>query len=574
MLKYFYIGGADICFWWSVWLLSDLWSPMDITKDGSYSFLRGYVLILTANFLYLAIRVAGRDTFNRYWEDHSRSVYPSAILTRTKVVKKKSWRFYILKSTFSICIYILVVGFIQIWRGLFASFDYLISNLHSKFSVVPVLSCVLAQIIVALTLAFTQKNNAVNLCPTHKMYKYDELCFTDHLFFINLFGNFRRVRERTAGSGLISLAMTKMCEDVCETIENQHALATLNTPVATLHTPRFSDEDFDVVEFATSRLISTLQRNRLKGLRRSTSDLSLSKYNSGSNQDINTVKKWQKSYRLVIEQERVRKNNDDDNKKNVRKTSTSILMEANGEVKWQYTNNDSTFLSPDRSQTGKRWRSSIQLCNPHFEDVIGNSDQTKLGQQQEEQMTRQHRKSIIIHVQTFEKQNNQAQEQQDISSSRSPKVQQPNNHTEANQFNRKKNLKSMVKEHTPLHTNDIVSMREKYLIRFLGYLYAIHHRQVFLHIFGGLFWSTTWKLFDLATASLFTQTATDLPGLALIAVFCHCMNHLVLFRFKEVASKIHWKAFWEFFCGLLTVCLWASVWYMWDILLNIIGKNT
>ena len=137
MLKYFYIGAADICFWWSVWLLSDLWFPLDISKDGAYSFLRGYLLILTANFLYLAIRNVGGDTFNRYWEDHNQSVYPSAIVTRTKVIKKKSYSFYLLKSTFSICIYVLVVGFIQIWRGLFASFDYLISTCYTKFNVIP-----------------------------------------------------------------------------------------------------------------------------------------------------------------------------------------------------------------------------------------------------------------------------------------------------------------------------------------------------------------------------------------------------------------------------------------------------
>ena len=561
MLKYVYIGGADICFWWSVWLLSDHYFP--IQNYGAYSYLRGYLLIMSANLLYLGIRIMGRETFDRYWETHNRSIYPSAIVTSRKAHKNKSLTFHLLRITFPLCVYILVVGFIQVWRGLFATFGSLIDVLQKKYSVNPILSCVIAEVFVALTLAFTQKNNAVNLCPTHKMYKYDELFFMDRLFFINLFGSFRQKKEK---DDIIIIA------HYCETIENKNTMEVPSTP--NLISPSFSDGEFDVVEFATGRLIDILHRNRLKDrMKGSTESLDSLRQKK---EDFDAVSAWRAVIQLVLENEE--KNETKTKEKTTSTSSRKISIQTKG-------------LSG--KDGGRSWFKAQKISTTLSSPIGG--PQRKIRISSTSSSFSQGGGGIIINVQALQEEKEEEEEEEEVEeeeeeekveksvSLNPPKVEKRNQRmsVEVIEHASKKMMEdkpiTKTKEETCFENEyqekrQLVTTKEKYLIKFLGYLYAIHHRQVFLHIFGGMFWSTTWKLFDFATESFFTKTARDIPALALIAIMCHCLNHLVLFRFKEMATGIHWKTFWEFFCGLFTVWLWAPTWYMWDILLNNIGK--
>ena len=540
MLKYVYIGGADICFWWTIWLLSDHYFP--IQNYGAHSYLRGYLLIICANFLYLAIRITGRETFGRYWETHNRSFYPNVIVTSRKAYVKKSVTFYLLKSTFPLCVYILVVGFVQVWRGLFATFGSLIDVLQKRYSVNPILSCVIAEVFVALTLAFTQKNNAVNLCPTHNMYKYDELYFMDHLFFINLFGNFRKKKREDKGDIII-------ITHYCETIKNKHSMEVPPTP--NLTAPNFSDGEFDVVEFATARLINILQRNRLKGhIKGSAENLNSLRQDR---EEFDAVKAWRTVIKLALENED--KNGDQNKNCEDRKSSCSRKIsiqtkELNKSGSWDIIEE-------------KLWNENKSVRK------ISTSLSTPMGIPQRKISTMSSslpQGGIFINVQAFEEEEEAAEKNQRVSL----KVIEHTKRRENNHV--KPNEKTCLEKEEKNAKKELVTMREKYLIKFLGYLYAIHHRQVFLHIFGGMFWSTTWKLFDFATQSFFINTASDIPALVLIAIMCHSLNHLVLFRFKEMATGIHWKTFWESFCGLFTVWLWAPTWYIWDIILNNIGR--
>ncbi|XP_066917908.1 uncharacterized protein [Clytia hemisphaerica] len=571
MLKYIYIGGADIGFWWSVWLLSDFYRP--IQTYGLYSYLRGYGLIIFANLLYLILRVAFKDTFSVFWETHHRSVYPTAIVTYKRVYQQKSLKFRLIKKTFPICIYILVIGFIQIWRGLFATFGVLIDLLHTKYSVNPILSCVVAQMFVALTLAFTQKNNAINLCPTHKMYKYDELYFTDHLFFLNLFGNFRQPKPSE-----VSHQAPEVLEHFCETIQNPNFLDVPGTP--NLSASRLSDGDFDVVEFATARLINALQRNRLREkFKQSCTSLSSLRQEGENFDPVNT---WKMVIQLVLEKQEFEEGTKVTSSKKIslqssrkisvhtretkksRKISSVLVTPRSAPLtRKMSTTHDapqethkamrkSNHLSPFDAMPGGGIRVNVRALEALQSD--SSSDEELAALETKDQSDDEIKTSTMATDQSLH--------------TTTTKVEQPSHP--------KKRLASSLKRpHVPnlLQRDNIVTLRERYMIKFFGWLYAIHHRQVFLHIFGGLFWSTTWKLFDFATESIFTKTASDIPGLVLIAIFCHSMNHLVLFRFKEMASKIHWKTFWEFFCGLFTVCLWAPTWYAWDLLLNSIGAS-
>ena len=560
MLKYVYIGGADICFWWTVWLLFDHYYP--IKNYGAYSYLRGYLLIISANLLYLGIRIMGRKTFDQFWETHNRSVYPSAIVTSRKAHVKKSLTFHLLKMTFPLCVYILVVGFIQVWRGLFATFGSLVDLLQKKYNVNPILSCVIAEVFVALTLAFTQKNNAVNLCPTHKMYKYDELYFMDRLFFINLFGSFRQTKNKNKDDIII---IAHYCEG--ETIENKNAMEVPSTP--TLISPSFSDGEFDVVEFATARLINVLHRNRLKDQIKGSAECLDSLRKKG--EDFDAVRAWRAVIQSVLEnKEKNEKKTCKDQKKIASSTSSrKISIQTKG-------------LSG--KDGGLSWFKG-QKVSTSLTTAIGGSQRkiSKISSSSSSSFA-QGRGGIIINVQALQEEEEQEKEEQEKEEKNNfyplKKVEKKNRKMSVEVFehsSKKKmfedKLVNKTKENGYKEKRELVTAKEKYLIKFLGYLYAIHHRQVFLHIFGGMFWSTTWKLYDFATESFFTKTTSDIPGLALIAIMCHCLNHLVLFRFKEMATRIHWKTFWEFFCGLFTVSLWASTWYVWDILLNNIGKK-
>ena len=133
--KYVYIGCADICFWWTVWNIADHLWPMDITTDGALSYVRGYMLIIAANLYYLFQRLVFRETCQQFYETREKHLHPACIVTEEEVIRNKPIRFHVLKKVLTLMIWMVVVGFIQVWRGLFATFDYVVDLLHLHFNI-------------------------------------------------------------------------------------------------------------------------------------------------------------------------------------------------------------------------------------------------------------------------------------------------------------------------------------------------------------------------------------------------------------------------------------------------------
>ena len=363
---------------------------MDITTDGSLTYARGYGFIMAGNILYLVYRSIFRQILNRNYEQSERVVYPKLIVTIRKLRKQeRETKYFWLKCFFPVFVWSLTVGFINIWRGLFATFDYCVELLH-KDGVNKVISSILIVIIVAITLRFTLTTNSINLCPTHKMYKYDEMKYLDPVFFVDIFPGFQIDEEVQENE-----EKGKVEEKYKE--ETNYILCNNNV---------------EMVEFSATKAINSLHEPKI---------------------------------------------------------SRNVLP-----VTWN---------------------------------------------------------NIVLNDSVKEEQNNES----------------------------------------------ITYCRNSWrcrCIRVLTYLGLIHYRYVFLQIFGGAFWSSIWRIYDMITESFFNKTSNDLPGLFLIAFACHCLNHLVIFSFKEHATGVYWKTLWESVCGINTVLFWASIWYVWDILSSISGKET
>ncbi|XP_066918447.1 uncharacterized protein [Clytia hemisphaerica] len=538
------IGFADVCFWWSVWLMSDSLYPINGMAYDGYAFLRGYCLILTANFVYFTIRWLFYETFTENYDNFSSISYPAIFLKYAKFIKEKSSKFKVLKLMLPLCVYGLVVGFIQIWRGLFDIFGYLLKLLERNYQINQVWSALALQFVVAVSLAFTRKNNAVNLCPTHEDYKKDELQYLDTLFNMqNL--TFMKLSHRKKEQKWFALA------------ERKFNLPALFKREKSLVSESIVDTDFDIVKYFTNKLISSLsttQREPINGL-------------------------WQ----IIVETE---------------PKERECVEECHSleKVNLAFTENENVFQSTTTTLTSLPTPLSTPPATPTppSRPIPVIQINGEVGIEREKTVVWENRKSkVTVSFESEETSTIGADSEEDIKSIAVEQNEQ--------QYLNLDQLNEEQKEYTKILTNISEKRFEKRaksicinitpdiklpkqceeketkeemvdsfdwrhsVIEVFGYLYAIHHRQIFLHIFGGMFWSTTWKLFDFATESIFTKTASDIPGLVLIAIFCHSMNHLVLFRFKEMAPSIYLKTFYNFLCGVFTVCLWACAWYVLDI---------
>lgn len=245
--KHLLIGLGDICFWWSVWLVSDQFYPITSIAADCYTLLRGYLLILTANFTYLTVRWIFCETFSKNYDHFSSVDFPAVFLNYEQTVMKKFLKFKILKKFFPVCIYILVVGFIQVWRALFHLFGYLLVLFDEHYSVNQAISAMVFQLIVAVTLAFTRKNNAVNLCPTHEKYKHDELQYLDSLFNINNLSSVKAKKKRVKHSGIRG-------------VKKFHLPSFLKREKTKI-SDSIVDTDFDIVKYLTNKLVGSINNN-------------------------------------------------------------------------------------------------------------------------------------------------------------------------------------------------------------------------------------------------------------------------------------------------------------------------
>ncbi|XP_066917906.1 uncharacterized protein [Clytia hemisphaerica] len=583
--KYIYIGCADICFWWTVWNIADHLWPMDITTDGALSYVRGYMLIIAANLYYLLQRLLFRETCHKFYETRDKHLHPACIVTEEEVIRNKPIRFQVLKKVLTLMIWMVVVGFIQVWRGLFATFDYVVDLLHLHFDINKILSSVIFQLIVGITLAFTQRNNAVNLCPTHKIYKYDELEEMDGLFSLHVFENLLLKDDQKTSNTRNSKMEIK---------EAQTSVPPPPPPPPTKSRRKFSplNSGFDLPQYAARKMSGQLHRSSSTNSLYSQRKASQSSKNSDMSSVASTVYqdstppscKTSTSSLQSTESTEGRKMSRvelDFNEKNKRKISTMSFLNAPSFeiIEEEQHENEAGNSFPDQTMIGI---DNKNFLNTEVEDEI---PMHKLSEQ-----------SNTLFIDLKDIQDNNKEENADVAEAAcdisldviggssteemSTSSESFMQHVRRASFRRRVHFEELDDKDSvdSLDLNATTGTEFRYnhckvclFISILTYIYTIHHRQVFLHIFGGMFWSTTWKLFDFATESIFTKTASDIPGLVLIAIFCHSMNHLVLFRFKEMATKLHWKTFWEFFCGLFTVCLWAPTWYVWDVIAEATG---
>jgi len=539
---------------------------MDITGKGALSYVRGYMLIIAANLYYLLQRMIFRDMCSRFYETRQKSLYPAVIVTEEEVIKNKPIKFVLLRKVLALMIWMLVVGFIQVWRGLFATFDYIVDLLYVNHGVNKVLSSIVFQLIVGVTLAFTQRNNAVNLCPTHKIYKYDELEEMDGIFSLHIFDNLLNSGDQ---------ASAYQSDDVVISSNSSSKIEEFKAPDITKNqvygapkrkfTPLNSG--FDLPQYTGRKISGSLHRSSTSSsiasfqLRKSSQ---VSKTSSAFSEQVLSTPSFD-------EMTPVRKIGRQEFGAGERKLSMSVFMnEPAFTAIIEEAHHDNVNKSEEEIDDGENgeeleaiagyinegYNTSAEIineaetsqCSPSLTSSRRASP-TDLTLMQHIQRTTAFRKSMKRSVSEFNKEPTDS-------------AMIDTNATSLNVAKQKEEEENLFK-----YNHCRICM----FVSILTYAYTIHHRQVFLHIFGGMFWSTSWKLFDLATASFFTQTASDLPGLALIAILCHCLNHLVLFRFKEEASGVYWKTFWEFFCGLFSVWLWAPVWYIWDIIADATG---
>lgn len=537
--KHFLIGFGDICFWWSVWLLSDNLFPFRSLVSDGYTLLRGYTLIVTSNIAYFTIRWFYFETFVKNYDHFSSISFPAVILNHSQSVKNKPIKFRLLKALLPLFVYGLVVGFIQMWRALFHIFGFLLQLFEDKYSVNQALLAVVFQLIVAISLAFTRRNNAVNLCPTHETYKHDELQYLDELFNINNLSFMKVIKKEVKhyGTGNKRFHLPNF-------FKREKTIAQSESII---------DAEFDIVKFLTDKLIGSISSSDKKPI-------------SGL---------WQ----IIVDSAEPAKKTEDDDK-------TAVHLEEQNKIVHPLSG---IFLHPLQLSPTSSPVSSPVLSEPKVirvnefnrENTIAweskrstvsiniTSDEVK--QQKNIKDIGSMTDCLFTMDQLNEVQRGYAKALRDISNKRfhqrnaSISISVENNNLvrpkipiQASKRKDKKNNSSEDWRHLA--------------IKSMGYVYAIHHRHIFLHIFGGMFWSSTWKIFDFMTEKMFTKTPSDIPALFLVAVLCHSLNQLVLFRFKEITSSIYWKTFYELLCGLFTVFLWASLWYVLDAVSMSTGK--
>jgi len=569
--KHLLIGIADICFWWSVWLLSDRFYPL-ITAECGYTFLRGYALIIVSNLLYLLIRWMFYEIFYENYDHFRRVSFAAVFVTYSKIVKRKSMKFIFLRTLFPLCVYILVVGYIQIWRGLFDVFSFLVLFFYKRYNVNQVLSSVAFQLVVGVSLLFTRKNNAVNLCPTHEMFKHDEMEYLDTLFNLNNL-SFMQTHHRKEDS-------KRDCEANNNNVNlnsrfHRFHFGALFKRQKTVVSDSIIDADFDIVKYFTTKLIG-----------------SISSASTATNQNESKNEIWQimLESQQTTENEVIKDHPSYDNEQRIH-LFPSILPSSSPHLQppSEFPSTSSPIpivrlptsqTSPkhDRSapaptalerETTMEWESKTSTISLNLSSTSINYSTTSIANNANPEYNKQH--CLLSLDRLSGEQKKYAKILTNLTEKRFQRrarsiciTVQPKHLDETHNVNKTEPFQKERKK-------PIVDWRHA-AIEFFGYIYAIHHRQIFLHIFGGMFWCCTWKIYDFATVSTFDKTASDIPGLVLIAVFCHFINHLVLFRFKELASGIYWKTFYELLCGLFTVSLWASVWYIVDIVAMATGN--
>ena len=518
--------------------MSDHFFPIKSLVADGYTFLRGYLLILTSNIAFLMIRWLFYEIFSANYDHFSSVSFPAVFLKYSQTVKKKCFKFKVLKRFLPVCVYVLAVGFIQIWRALFYSFGYILKFFEEKYSVNQALSAMAFQLIVAISLAFTRRNNAVNLCPTHETYKLDELQYLDALFNID---NFSFMKEQKN----------------VETGKRKFHLPSFVKQEKTMVSDSIVDPDFDIVKYLTNKLIRSI---------------SSSNNDSNNNKKPPTLGLWQ----IIVDSAESKPTNSMENDTKIsRANDTNLQVEQIDKLRpLSSPFFPSTSIHPFPTPTSSlpkittvkefqrentiAWESKKSMVSINFK-----SDVNKTGVKGVNNDSKVDR--LLTMSELTEEQRGYAEALHDISKKRFHQrtnsisiAVEPNHHANPT-FRKRVFNKNKVKSETKKDSD-----WRHLAIEVMGYVYAIHHRQIFLHIFGGMFWSSTWKIFDLITERLFTKTASDIPALVITAVLCHCLNQLVLFRFKETATSVYWKTICELLCGLFTVFLWASLWFVLD----------
>ena len=406
--KHFLIGIANVCFWWTVWGISDALYPMNITTEGIMSCVRGYILIIAGNFLYLIYRFIFCQILNKNCEQSQIENYSNLIVTVRKPSKKnKSTTYFLLSCCFPIFVWLLTVGFISIWRGIFSMVDYFLKWMYAV-GVSNIIMCLMLQIVIGLSLIFTLKDNAINLCPTHEMYQYDEIQYLDVLLNFNIF---------THSYELIQQEKLEKLEKKREQVEKEEVLLNYKAKVSYGSIAK----DIPVTKYPLNNYyqIGSFSRNNNIELSNESQNVS------------NTI--WKKRF-----------------------------------LKGNFRNEELKSTKTDHFFHNSSWHC---CCG-----------------------------------------------------------------------------------------------------RGLTYICTLHYRHIVLHLFGGVFWRSTWRIYDIITQHCFDKTIKDLPGLFTIALVCHCLNHLVLFNFKHHTTTIPYKALCQFFSGINTVFMWASIWYIFDNVASVIGE--
>ena len=561
--KHLLIGFADICFWWTVWLASDQFYPIKSLVADTYTFVRGYLLILTANFAFLTIRWIFYETFSENYDHFTTVEFPAVFLNYKQTVQKKSLKFKLLKKLSPVCIYVLVVGFIQIWRALFHTFGYLLVFFEENYNVNQALSAMAFQLIVAVTLAFTRKNNAVNLCPTHEIYKHDELQYLDALFNINNLSSVKaKKKNEVKHSGTRG-------------VKKFHLPLFLKRE-KTKVSDSIVDTDFDIVKYLTNKLVGSINNSNKNN----------NNNNNTNKNNNNNIPPISGLWKIIVDSAETKSTRSfEDNTQN--ETSRTALNKIELYPSF-FSNtpslnpappappNSALTPSPPSIITVKEferentivWKNKKSMVSINFNSEEKNNDC-------EEGESEAKVDGLIKMSELTTEQRGYAQALNDISKKRFNQRAasfcisvEPNLHLDNPTVTKIAQKESDVN----IEANTDYDWRHL-AIEAMGYLYAIHHRQIFLHIFGGMFWSSTWKIFDLITKTLFTKTVSDIPALVMIAVLCHMLNQMVLFRFKEIASSIYWKTFCELLCGMFTVFLWASFWACLDAVAITTGKR-
>lgn len=547
-IQYLFIGGGDVIFWWTVWNIADYLNPIDVIVNGHVSFIHGYIFVVIANVCYLTTRKCFERTLDKFSQVSQQNLYPTSIVTITpKKQRKKTTKFRLLSLIFPISVYFLGLGFIHIWRGFFAVFYHLVDQVLLKHGINTVLSRLVLQLCAGLTLMFNQKNNTVNLCPTHKIFKFDDLQYLDGLFKMDLLN--------------LPYFYSKPKDKIKRYSGDEQIITNLNTSAEILPEGQVQ---LDIIESnEQARPYGFLHHEFRSGLYFAAI---LKKFHKAKQNKKVPNRKLRTPLKCFCSPtDHVRINIDI-----LAMISRSCGINFIENVGLLNDGTQPTSVEPDKIQPDTCLCMYVEIYQSRIKE---NEYELKADGLNENEPNERHSKGIklvdssttdrkctcgSVIVKKFVKKVS-TQEHKDRDSRLLESIQRKNT---TSTFKRT-STKSTTCDKTCLHCR---------FIHLCAYIYTIHYEHVFLNAFGAIFWSSTWGIFDTVVKPIFTGTAQDVTWLLLVAVMSHCINHLVLFRLKENSTTLRWRTFYEYLCGICTVLFWASSWHTIDIFALLFGK--